>query len=164
MSGMVKFSFLVGDVNWLDHGGKWISQKFNNGEFDYWLVKELHNTEENRDFNTKYLCTLSVVAPSQYEDFEQAFESCGWEVEIEDLSDTDKVEIIHSYSGGSQEWSGTDNNYSKLFRECLIEANLITTLLLQAYLYRQKNALGDNGWNKLKGTSAIDSLRSNTNK
>ena len=45
----VRFTFLSGDCNWSDYGGKWISQKFNNGDFDYWLVRELIPMSEHTD-------------------------------------------------------------------------------------------------------------------
>jgi hypothetical protein len=41
----VRFNFLTGDVNWSQYGGTWISQKFNNSDTDYWLVREIINWE-----------------------------------------------------------------------------------------------------------------------
>jgi hypothetical protein len=39
----MKFKFLTGDINWQTYGGKFISKKLNNGEFDHWLVIEVTN-------------------------------------------------------------------------------------------------------------------------
>jgi len=39
----MRFKFLTGDVNWETYGGKWVSPKLNNGDFDYWLVLEFVN-------------------------------------------------------------------------------------------------------------------------
>lgn len=158
----VRFTFLTGDVNWLDYGGKWISQVLNNGEFDFWLVRELVNMEDacGNTSNGKYLCTLSVVSPSEFKDFDAAFRSCGWEdMTPENLSDKDKVEIIHSYSGGSQEWSDYGSNYKKLFQQCKEEAEQIL-MLFGFYLDRPHNGLGDSGWDRLKGTSILDRIGS----
>ena len=37
----MRFSFLSGDMNFTRYGGKWISTRRNNGEFDYYFVIEL---------------------------------------------------------------------------------------------------------------------------
>lgn len=151
----MKFHFLTGDVDWQTYGGKWISGKLNNGEFDYWLVRELIPGDEC-DIPQKYLVTLSVVAPEQYEDKESALAYCGIEEDWNCLTDRDKVEVIHSYSGGTQIWSGQGNNYQKLFAECLREAELQGETLFGFAMDRRVNALGDSGWDRLKGVSVLD--------
>ena len=42
----MRFSFLTGDMNYTTYGGKWISTRQNNGEFDYYFVIELLNWPE----------------------------------------------------------------------------------------------------------------------
>ena len=42
----MRFSFLTGDMNFTRYGGKWISTRRNNGEFDYFFVVELLNWRE----------------------------------------------------------------------------------------------------------------------
>lgn len=160
MTGPIEFKFLTGDVNWADYGGKWISQKFNNGSFDFWLVRELVNMEDScgDTSNGEYLCTLSVVAPKQYKKLEEACCSCGWEGDIKDIPNEQKVEIIHSYSGGAQEWSSYGSDYEELFRECAKEAETIL-MLFGFYLDRPHNGLGDKGWDRLKGVSVVDKIR-----
>lgn len=125
----VRFSFLTGDVNWSEHSGKWISQRFSDEDGnDFYLVRELTNMYDacGNDAKSKYYCTLSIIIPTKYQDFDKAFECCGWdEIDKESLSDREKVEIIHSYAGHSyqhHQWDNSGNNYSKLFKECQDEA------------------------------------------
>jgi len=63
---MIRFTWLTGDMNWADYGGKWISQKLNNGDFDYFLVLEVWNWFESVGAKeAKYNVSLSIVSPSQ---------------------------------------------------------------------------------------------------
>ena len=34
----MNLKFLTGDINWTEYGGKFVTKKLNNGDFDYWLV------------------------------------------------------------------------------------------------------------------------------
>ena len=43
---MIKFRWLTGDMDFLTYGGKWISTRQSNGEFDYYFVIELLNWRE----------------------------------------------------------------------------------------------------------------------
>lgn len=82
---MTRFKFLIGDVNWLDYGGKWVSQKLNNGEFDYWLVLELTNMDDacgrDNEGKDRYNVSLSCVSPGEAgpENIAKAKNCCGWE-------------------------------------------------------------------------------------
>jgi hypothetical protein len=122
----VRFSFLTGDVNWSEYGGKWISQKLYDGARDYWLVKELVNMDDacgrDNEGKPKYHCSLAEVRIDD-PDLEAALSCCGIEDEAEEVSVRDKVEAIQSYSGGMIIWQESGNNYSKLFAECQSQAN-----------------------------------------
>lgn len=149
----VRFTFLSGDCNWLDFGGKWISQKFNNGDFDYWLVKELIPMGEHvDDYPTKYHCNLCVVAPSEIpsKEWSSVLQTCGWDKEGE-YTDLDRVEMAHSYGNSNQVWNNDGNNFKELFKECSKESNILTSLTFGFAMDKQANAIGATGWDMLKG-------------
>lgn len=150
----VKFTFLKGDVNWSDYGGTWISQKFTSTEgWDFWLVRELHRWDEEERPKNKYLCTLYLIAPSQFEDGEKAFQSAGWEDwdSWDDLTEVEKVDMIHGYIGGTTVWQEQGNNYAVLFKECQEQAQQAVQDI-GVVLGRKFNALGATGADLLKGT------------
>ena len=65
----MRFSFLTGDVDFATYGGKWISTRQSNGEFDYYFVIELLNWRETvgqREAPPEtYNVSLSVVSPQE---------------------------------------------------------------------------------------------------
>ena len=152
---MIKFKFLTGDVNWLDYGGKWISQKFNNGEFDYWLVRTIFNWEEavgerEAKGHGKYCVEIKVVAPEQFENKQGAMDCSGVEGKWEDLADEVKVELIESYAGGVNIFCESGDNYKDLFKRGAKEA-MGSSMLFGFYMDRPVNKIGSTGWDALKG-------------
>ena len=151
-----KFRFLTGDVNWKEYGGKFISQKFNNGDFDYWLVLEVMNWEDATGKlgpgKSRYCVTLSVVAPSEVNDKEcqRAFDFYGIKDERKDIANDLLVEVFHSYGTTSTVWEGNGNNIEHLMRAARKEAD-ITNMLFGFVMDRPINALGSNGWDFVKG-------------
>ena len=65
----MRFSFLTGDMDFTTYGGKWISTRQSNGEFDYYFVIELLNWRETvgeREAPPEtYNVSLSVVSPAR---------------------------------------------------------------------------------------------------
>jgi len=111
-------SISLGDVCYKQYGGKWISQKLNNGEFDYWLVLEAINwydsTSGGCSCNVQFC--LSVVSPQQAgkHHLRQACQSCG----IEDANPNRmQVEALHSYGVTSPIWAKDGNNWAELMKE-----------------------------------------------
>jgi hypothetical protein len=150
----IRFRFLTGDVNWLAYGGKWVSPKQSNGEFDYWLVIELVNMEDacGGDAREKYNVTLSAVSPSEAgTNLASALQSCG--VEANDPSATNvlaQVECLHSYGIHVPLWIGNGNNAHKLLREARREARPATGLF-GFYMDRAVNRIGTTGWEAIRG-------------
>lgn len=155
----VKFTFLTGDVNWSDYGGTWISPKQNNGQFDYWFVRELINWNEHEsDPEFTYNCKLAIVAPSEFDNIQGAMSSRGYDDEgitWDELSDRERVDVVYSYSGGCTIWQESGNNFNKLLKQAADEATLYNFISEAggdgAYLDRQYNAIGATGWDVLKG-------------
>ena len=106
----MRFSFLAGDMNFTRYGGKWISTRRNNGEFDYFYVVELLNWRETvgeREAPPEtYNVSLSVVSPHEAKDkLGAAMECCGITEEMlatateKGYRDMALVEALHSIRG-----------------------------------------------------------------
>lgn len=157
--GKPRFRFLSGDNDWRSYGGKSISQRFNNGEFDYWLVLELINLydacgeHEAKEMGGQYCVELSVVSPTQTHDtgqYEAAIESCGIQ-DLRDLTDEREVEILHSYGTKAVIYSGIGNNYSRLLKEARHEAYSTVNFMFGSRMDQPQNAIGATGWDFVKG-------------
>ncbi len=152
----VRFTFLTGDTNWADYGGKWISQKCNNGEFDYWFVMSLINWEDSvgeqeaEEVGAKYNVSLKVISPSEFVDKEGALRSSGIDQSWDELDEKMQVELIESYSGGAQIFSENGNNFRKLFKAAREKA-YTSEMLFGFVMDKPQNAIGSTGWDFLKG-------------
>lgn len=166
---MLRFSFLTGDVNFSDYGGKWISNKWNNGDFDVYFVIELVNWQdavgerEAKEVGAKYNVNLSCVAPAAVsaDEMASARRSCGWD----DMPNTPAaiVEMLHSYGVRSpiEDWNG--NNWRKLMAKAKERARLSSSFTFGFDMDKPKNAIGATGWDWLAGnpTAPIDRMREN---
>jgi hypothetical protein len=153
----IKFKFLTGDMNWQDYGGKWISQKFNNGEFDFCFVRELINMPDaigeracKRDNVPKYSVSVSVVAPEEFKERKSAMDSMGIDSPWDSLCWEQKVEVINGYSGGASVYQGQGNNYKELFKLAQKET-VISEFLFGFAMDKAQNAIGNTGWDWIKG-------------
>lgn len=154
---MLKFKFLTGDINWQKYGGKFVSKKLNNGDFDYWLVLDVTNMheatgDENQD---KYIVEIHAVSPEAAgkTGLDAAFSSAGMSdeqltelendplVQVETLNDYGIFAMLKSFSG---------NNLGKLMREARREANMCEGLF-GFYMDRQENRIGQSGWDLIRG-------------
>ena len=153
----MRFKFLSGDVNPAKYGAKWISNKLNNGDFDYWLVMELINMDEacgrDNEGKSRYIVELSAVSPSQCPEVERkrAMESCGYGTPPgASISDEAWVEMIHSYGVKAVLWSKSGNNYGLLLGGARREA-LVSSSLFGFYMDRPQNRIGTTGWEMIRG-------------
>ncbi|MGI0025131.1 MAG: hypothetical protein ACREA4_08310 [Nitrososphaera sp.] len=157
--GALKFRLLTGDTNWQDYGGKFASKRLNNGEFDYWLVIDVYNTEDNRDFAEKYIVSLLSVSPSEAAgEMEAAKRACGIDAET-GLNDLAKVEVLADYGTYAQLWAGSGNNLARLMKEARSQANA-SQLLYGFMMDRPQNRIGTDGWNVQRG-DVMAGLRGN---
>jgi len=129
-----RFTWLSGDVNYLDYGGKWVSQKFNNGN-DYWFILALDNMYDacGDDAEYKYSMQLKVVAPSLVSQDKMKSALSSWGLDLDDLT-TDQygdskpydymlaIEVLESYGTYSQEFSDEGNNYKALRSDAIAAA------------------------------------------
>jgi hypothetical protein len=165
---MIRFRWLTGDRDFLTYGGKWISTRQSNGEFDYYLVIELLNWRESvgeREAPPEtYNVSLSVVSPQAAQDkIGAALDCCGiTEAMLRTATengyrDSVLVEALYTYGTHTPVWSGNGNNWRALMRGARQEARQCE-FLFGFYLDRPVNRIGTTGWEALRGdlTSALD--------
>ena len=125
----VRFHWLTGDMDFLAYGGKWISNRQSNGEFDYYFVIEILNwkdrvPEDEAPLET-YNVSLSVVSPQEAgkDNARRAMDCCGIEEEMLERAidhgpcEEILVEALHGYGLSVPVWSGDGNNHKALMRE-----------------------------------------------
>lgn len=134
-----------------DYGGKLVSKKLNNGDFDYWLVIDFVNMIEavgEKDATEKYMVSLQAVSPQEAgkEHVKSAIESLGFTPK----TNLDKVLALSEYGVYSILWSKSGNNYKQLLREAHKEAEN-STILFGFYMDKQQNRIGNDGWDFIRG-------------
>lgn len=153
---MCRFKFLSGDCNWLQYGAKWISNKLNNGEFDYWLVLELVNMDDacgrGNEGQPRYHVSLSAVSSDQAgpSNVKKAFDSCGWTGDEDFMCDAVRVECLHGYGISALLWQSSGKNAHKLIKEARRQSQ-VATGLFGFYMDTPKNRIGTTGWEAIKG-------------
>lgn len=151
------FRLLTGDVNWRDYGGKFISRKLNNGDFDYWLVMEIVNwpeaigEREASELGATYNVTLSAVSPAEAgaDNLRSAMQCCG--IDETPTDPITQVELLHEYGISSPVWSENGNNLRRLMRESRRHADTMGDMLFGFAMDAPKNRLGTTGWECLRG-------------
>lgn len=164
---MVVFKFLTGDVNWLDYGGKWWSnkQEWNiegQGKVAYWFILSLDNWDETmggKHNGNSYLVSLVAIAPSLVPDREKgkALAFCGAEGLIKQVAPRHKMalllECMASYGNSCpiQEWEG--NNAKRLLSEAKQRAKAISSSPegIAGCFGRTVNAIGSTGLEYMAG-------------
>jgi hypothetical protein len=137
---------------------KWLSNKLNNGEFDYWLVVELLDMEEHvgereaREMGGKYHISISVVSPSEAgnKNLNAAAESWGAEVKVKDMTAETKVEMLSDYGVKATVWQKAGSNAKKLLKAARDEAVKVEGLF-GFYMDRPLNRIGNTGWDFIRG-------------
>lgn len=152
----MRFTFLTGDVNWLQYGAKWVSPKQNNGDFDYWLVIEFNNMDEacGRDNKgqPRYNVSLSAVSPAQagQKNLDSAFECSGVPEGDCRSNPIVQVECLHGYGIHAHLWQSSGSNAHSLLREARKQARAASSLF-GFYMDGPKNKIGTTGWEAIKG-------------
>ena len=147
----MKTRFLTGDADYLTFGGKWISPKLNNGDFDYFLVIELINVHEDTGecIRDKYSVTVSAVSPQEAEkEIPRALRYYG--LEEETSTELQIVDALHKYGVCAlcAEFSG--NNARKLLKQARDSLDMISEMF-GFFMDSPKNSIGHTGWDSIKG-------------
>jgi len=148
-----------GDVDWEEYGGQFIvKEKFNNGDFDYYLIINFINMEDatGEEMENKYVVEIQAVAPSEVskEDIKSALSSMG----VEDSKEVKKVMkdkerlagLLAEYGLSATVYSAEGNNASELMKEAKKQIPVITGMF-GFYMDRPMNAFGNTGWDFIKG-------------
>ena len=154
----IKIEQIGGDVNWETYGGKFlVDKKFNNGEFDYYLVINFINMEEARgeEQENKYVVEIHAVAPSELskEQIESAFESAGIDEKTKKRlmkNPKDMVEVLDDYGTFALMDSDSGNDAKKLMTEAKKQIPVIEGMF-GFYMDKRMNAIGNTGWDFIKG-------------
>lgn len=152
----MKFKFLTGPGwNWPKYGGKFISPKLSNSDFDYWLVIEVINWLDavgEREAPAKYCVSLYAVSPSEAgeKNLQAALESCGYDETVHSLSDEMKVEMLSEYGVQAQVHSQNGDNLQELLKETRKLADL-HSIHFGFWMDRAQNRIGSSGWDFLRG-------------
>lgn len=147
LTDRVRFTPFLGECE----SKEWISQKLNNGEFDYWLVLQVISLDrENEKFKA---AQISVVAPSQLREERlnslqnrMGVEPSKWE----DTPDKYKVGDTFEYGCHAPVWHAS----GKAEMEMMVEGVKIAQTIphfFGVYMDRQVNGMGARGWDLIKG-------------
>lgn len=154
----MNFQFLSGDVDWQEYGGKWVSPKLNNGDWDYWLVIEFINfldaTGEMID-GLPYVIEISAVSPDAagYSNVKHALESYGWSDQLEGFKDPDPlliIEALHGYGISAHLWSAPGDDADLMLDMAKDQADLVSGLF-GFFMDRPENKIGSTGWDFISG-------------
>jgi hypothetical protein len=165
----MEFEFLVGDVNWQDYGGTWVSKKLNNGDWDYWLVLEfmnLYNAMGDDTEKNEYYVEIRAVSPEAAgeESIQKALACCGYldypESKTAELDDLDKVEALNDYGTFATLWFKQGNNAEELLAEAKQYANACEGMF-GFFMDGPKNALGHTGWDFIADDLSIETALNN---
>lgn len=150
------FTFLTGDLNFKDYGGKWISDLQHNavGGYNFAYVIDLINIHEctGETDGDKYNVSVEMVAPSEVSQEtkqravacyceDEAFDDMYWERQISILSEYGTTATLESYAG---------NNFTKLLNEAKAYCKSIDP---NDVLDNQANQIGSTNRDFLRGDS-----------
>lgn len=150
----MKMKFFSGDSDWKTHGGRWISPKLSNGEFDYWILLDFLNMREltGEEGNTRYCLRVVAVAPSQVpaDHLARAFQSIGHDEIPKDVTDEMKIDALMESGIYAPLKDFDGDNYKRLFRNAHKELPVIEGLF-GFYMDKPKNRIGATGWDFIRG-------------
>ncbi|MCJ7768020.1 hypothetical protein MUP79_06485, partial [Candidatus Bathyarchaeota archaeon] len=154
----IKLKQIGGDVNWKEYGGQFmVDKKFNNGEFDYYIIINFTNMKEavGDEASSKYMVTVHVVAPSQAskKQIDSAFESLGLEgKDVEKMRKDPKVVagVLDEYGLLAEVFTEVGDSAKELMDTAKKQVPAITGLF-GFYMDKSVNLIGNTGWDALKG-------------
>jgi len=143
-------------------GEKLVSNKQNNGDFDYYLVIETVNMQDatgEKAPDKKYCVILSAISPDQVEDkvIQRAFECSGFlPKDIKRLKkrkdfDITRIVVLYDYAGGVPCWQASGADDEKLVNSAKEQAQCVVGLF-GFYMDKIVNRIGETGWERLKLT------------
>lgn len=146
--------------------GKYVSKKFNNGDWDYWLIMDvvdMHDATGEED-QPKYNVSIQAVSPQAVgkPKVNQAMSSCGFSDEDIEKHENDplfQVEALSDYGIYASLWNKSGDNIKVLLKDAHKETELIN-MLFGFYMDRPGNGIGQNGWDLIAGQDIRDYFKS----
>lgn len=135
----MQWQFLSGDLNWQKDGGKFVSNKLNNGTFDYWLVVEM----------TQGFAIISAVSPDSVprETLDSALRMSGLDAEA--ATELQKVDALSDYGACVSLWNDSGFMGTRLLQKAYKQAAHIQANF-DRYMDYAVNAIGQNGWGAIR--------------
>lgn len=159
----MKTYFLTGDCNWQGYGGKWITKKLNNGDFDYWIVIEFINMYKATGDKTvdKYVAQITAVSPKAagWKNIKDALRCCCLKLKDFKPEQREKIiiEALSDYGLSAPLDSFSGNNYKNVMKKARQSLDVIAGMF-GFFMDGSKNCLGHNGWNFISGDLSLDNL------
>ena len=167
----MRFKLLVGDVNWKEYGGKFVSKKLKFSEEllhsygnptknrNFWLVIEVTNLWEDeydpRNGDDKYMVTVSIVIPSlvSKDKMKKVLRCCGV-LNNKNVDELLVVELLHSYGYRAEVVVLFGNNIRKLLKGARDRADDVVRMFT-FYMDQQQNLIGNDGWDVVSGNAGF---------
>lgn len=153
LPGKVLFKSVRNWTSKFSDGGLWMSQVFNNGQFNFYYVLQVHFWAEAADRpEFKYAVEVSVISPDQFSENnrESAKASFCEKAPWDSLSTETQVEMISSYAGGPTVFAKNGNNVEALVKEAR-EVLSHQGITFGFSMDMTVNGSGTTGWDYLKG-------------
>jgi hypothetical protein len=151
---MIKMNFKFKVLDDGDTTQKWISPRFNNGDWNYYLVLTLTDWKEATGDNSvkKWWVTIEAISPTAAgtKQVKKALDSMGWDMNKK--PDTElKVLALAEYGIQATLFSKGGNNKKVLLAEAKKEASLIESFTFGFSMDKPENRIGNTGWDFIRG-------------
>lgn len=132
-----------------------ISNKLNNGDFDYYLLLDIQDAKElgkeiDLDFHHKYVGKISVVAPDKCKEYHNAAIDAEWSKDNKEWPIEKLVPALYDYGLSVTLYEKFGNNNRKLLSILKKKAKEIECLF-GFYMDRKVNQIGNTGWDAISG-------------
>lgn len=130
-----------------------ISPRFNNGDWNYYLIIHTINVHEMSGDKTqqKYNIYVDAVSPTAARKYvKRAMEAYGLEA-TEKLTYRQKALFLHEYGISATLYQAQGNNLNKLLKDARKEAYLIQSFTFGFRMDNTQNMIGSTGWDFIKG-------------
>jgi hypothetical protein len=132
---------------------RYISPRFNNGDWNYYLIMHIMDMHEMTGDKTqpKYYITVDAVSPTAArKEIKNAMQSYGLEPNHK-LTYRQKALILHEYGTSATLYQAQSNNKNLLLKEARKDAQMIEAITFGFRMDSTLNMIGSTGWDFIKG-------------
>lgn len=133
-----------------------VSKKFNNGDWDYWLVLQTTNMHEatGEEDLDKYYVSVLAVSPEAAGEENLKRAASTIDQDVSEMSEMDKVQGLVEYGVFATLATFQGNNRRKVEQEAREEAEKIN-MLFGFYMDKAGNRIGNDGWDFISGNTGF---------